>query len=330
MPAPVPDMPTMQELAAPQELQAIAEPTGITLTWLPVRDALRYEVRINGGAWQNNGVQMQFVHEDAPGGSITDATIDASDMTERPHVTLEASDLITEAGPEQTYEVRAIHPDGASPPSEPTTARRPFEVDTVTWERQNIGDETWHPLPDTTIGLTTLDDTAAPEGTTHTYRAIITPIAGAPFTSPTDTGARLAAIQVSVGSLHACALLNNGEVRCWGDNGLGQLGTGDTTQLPQDAANYRIPTAKLPAKAVDISAGVTSTCVLADNSNLYCWGSFDNNLLPYDESTGQKQIAPLNPSDTLVKSIPDNHHQHICYGTGKDYYRASLNFFYTI
>jgi alpha-tubulin suppressor-like RCC1 family protein len=33
---------------------------------------------------------------------------------------------------------------------------------------------------------------------------------------------------IATGRAHACAILDTGDVRCWGDNGDGQLGAGDT------------------------------------------------------------------------------------------------------
>jgi alpha-tubulin suppressor-like RCC1 family protein len=44
------------------------------------------------------------------------------------------------------------------------------------------------------------------------------------------------ATQVSVGKRHACALLSDGRVKCWGDNRYGQLGDGggDVNPTPVD------------------------------------------------------------------------------------------------
>ena len=67
---------------------------------------------------------------------------------------------------------------------------------------------------------------------------------------------------------HACALMTDGSVKCWGDNTAGQIGDGTTSPR-------LVPTAVvgLPAPAVGISAGAKHTCAVLDTGALYCWGS---------------------------------------------------------
>ena len=44
-------------------------------------------------------------------------------------------------------------------------------------------------------------------------------------------GANRTATEIAVGEYHSCALLDDGSVKCWGYNGFGQLGIGNTTQI---------------------------------------------------------------------------------------------------
>lgn len=77
------------------------------------------------------------------------------------------------------------------------------------------------------------------------------------------------AVAVTVGIAHSCALLADGQVRCWGSNSFGQVGTGATT-----------PTTILsPATVVglqdvtEIRAGSQHTCALRSNGEVWCWGN---------------------------------------------------------
>jgi alpha-tubulin suppressor-like RCC1 family protein len=72
-------------------------------------------------------------------------------------------------------------------------------------------------------------------------------------------------VEVSVGERHSCARLDDGGLRCWGDNGYGELGDGtrDNRALP-------VPVASCPA--LDIDAGSFRTCVICEDRSVQCWG----------------------------------------------------------
>ena len=77
-----------------------------------------------------------------------------------------------------------------------------------------------------------------------------------------------AAIDLSVGDHHSCALLDNGSVACWGQNNHGQLGDNTTTNRPIPIYPY-LPAGSL---AVSVAVGPFNTCAILENSSLYCWG----------------------------------------------------------
>ncbi len=303
------------QLPAPKEVQAIASAEGITLSWLPAFNAVRYEVRINGGPWLNAGLEMTYSHDDAPGGKVVSATTVASDMTERQHVQLSIEDLVTEDGPEQTYEVRAIYYNGASEASAPIIARRPFSLESVQWQRQLNDGDSWEDLTEA-ITITSMDTSASPEGNTHSYQAILTPSYGQSFHSPVDLGARLAAVKVAAGMVHVCALLNNGDVKCWGSNTEGQLGLGHSESLISDLdSSYPLGRVKLPEPMIQVSVGVASSCALSVSGKLYCWGRLHSGTEPFKWSGDE--IAPLDSSSD-IKVLPDAYDKSLCYVTLSD------------
>ncbi len=73
---------------------------------------------------------------------------------------------------------------------------------------------------------------------------------------------------ISLGMLHSCALMTDGTMRCWGDNGWGQLGDGTTT----NRAAPTIPSG-LASDVVEISLGDAHTCALRSTGGVKCWGS---------------------------------------------------------
>jgi len=53
---------------------------------------------------------------------------------------------------------------------------------------------------------------------------------------PLDFGSPV--MQISAGSAHTCAVLRNGEVKCWGANGAGQLGVSHTESVGDDPGEW--------------------------------------------------------------------------------------------
>jgi alpha-tubulin suppressor-like RCC1 family protein len=63
---------------------------------------------------------------------------------------------------------------------------------------------------------------------------------------PVDLGAGRTAVAIAAGQAHSCALLDNGEMRCWGLGLNGRLGYGNTTSIGDN---------ELPSSAGPVSAG---------------------------------------------------------------------------
>ena len=91
-----------------------------------------------------------------------------------------------------------------------------------------------------------------------------------------DLGEGVAAVSVHVGSDHSCARLEDGRIKCWGNNGYGQLGLGDKNFRGDEPGEMG---ASLPA--VDVGVGVTvvaldvrydHACAVLGDGSAKCWG----------------------------------------------------------
>lgn len=107
-----------------------------------------------------------------------------------------------------------------------------------------------------------------------------------PAPSAPDLAPRVAPIagleavtDLAVGDTHACALIADGTVACWGDGRFFQLGdlSDEGRAAPRAVADLRGVTA--------LAAGETATCAQLGSGELVCWGARYNGMVDavYDE-----------------------------------------------
>ena len=309
------DMPDTPTGPAPPSLNATGTPAGIELAWSPVPDALRYEVRIDGGDWINVLGEQTYVDEEAPAGVVLSAVVEASDATRREAGDLLLSQVETEPGPKRTYEVRAILADATTEPSEPATASRPTEITGYQWQyTDSLETPDWKDLDGATMEMAE-DPSARDSGAERHYRVSLSNNAGEDALSMVDAGFKLAVIQVGAGAGYSCALLNNGSVKCWGHNNLGQLGYGDTQTRGIAPGDMPPPNVELGGKAKQLSVGGGYNCVVMEDDSLRCWGGMSASDGSDVESIGDEpgeMPPPIIPLPSPLKKLPVSGGTHQC------------------
>ena len=93
-------------------------------------------------------------------------------------------------------------------------------------------------------------------------------------------------VAVSVANSSTCAILDDGQLRCWGRNAEGQLGQGNTAAYGDDPGEHTEPvTLDGPVRAVALGDYNAPTCAVTV-SGLRCWGPNAVGQLGQGSSTG--------------------------------------------
>jgi cysteine-rich repeat protein len=134
---------------------------------------------------------------------------------------------------------------------------------------------------------------------------------------PVDLGKGRTAKAIAAKGWMTCALLDNGEVKCWGDNEYGQLGTGDHFDRGDGPGEMgdALKGVALGAgqTATAIAAGGNHTCAVLENGELKCWGwNFYGEL--GQENADDYALPPPTPVKLgrAVKSVSASLEQTTC------------------
>jgi hypothetical protein len=109
--------------------------------------------------------------------------------------------------------------------------------------------------------------------------------------------------QIATGVYHSCAVLPNQALRCWGFNGNGQLGYGNTDTVGETDTPGSVGPVDLGGHTVTaLTAGAYHTCAILDDGSVRCWGyGYDGELgygnqnnLGYSSDTTPGSIPPVN------------------------------------
>lgn len=114
--------------------------------------------------------------------------------------------------------------------------------------------------------------------------------------------------QVRAGRDHACAILDNDSIACWGNNPKGQLGDGTNTNQ-QTPVLVKLPTGRT---AKQLTTGYYHTCAILDNNAAYCWGKNSSGQLGIGSRTSQNLPTTVKlPTGRTVQQIKAGE-EHTC------------------
>ncbi|MEO1057235.1 MAG: hypothetical protein AAFY28_10015 [Actinomycetota bacterium] len=111
------------------------------------------------------------------------------------------------------------------------------------------------------------------------------------------------ATAVSAGQIHTCALLDNAEVKCWGQGTEGQLGYGNNWNRGDNAneMGFNLPNVPLgtDVTVVAIATGYRHSCARLADGGLKCWGENSRGQLGQSDTSDRGDNA-LEMQDFLL------------------------------
>lgn len=94
---------------------------------------------------------------------------------------------------------------------------------------------------------------------------------------------------VNLGNNYTCAIADNDQLYCWGQNNRGQIGNDNNNQLFPIQVTNSIGINSWQS----VSGGYDHTCGIADNNQVYCWGSDYHGQLGRADSGSGREIGSV-------------------------------------
>lgn len=91
-------------------------------------------------------------------------------------------------------------------------------------------------------------------------------------------------VALASGNRHSCVVLVGGGLQCWGQNGDGQLGTGDTDN------RFEATDVQMADPVSTVSPGIWHTCAVTESGAPWCWGQNEDGQL--GDGTTEGRLLP--------------------------------------
>src|SRR5690554_1909446 len=98
-----------------------------------------------------------------------------------------------------------------------------------------------------------------------------------PTTVKDSNGEMTGAIEISASENHTCALLEGGNIKCWGNNSKQQLGNTEPSTQSKSASSTAVEVTDIQG-AISISASNNYNCALLEGNSIKCWGTLPSKL----------------------------------------------------